>query len=189
LKYTCLYIILLFLVPFSGNSQKASNIQFDLGLIQNYSGFYKLFDGLVEAGGGYNRELLKNFYGGAAFRIGFLNRKGTTNRTVIYKPGLNLHYYIHFSDRLALVPVATISYAFLNNSDKEFSYRELQTGWSPGAEVRMIWKRDRKMDFYLFGRFDYIYLDEDADFTQLEYYRQVWLTAFGLGLRLKYGSP
>jgi hypothetical protein len=185
LKINNIYIVLLLLVPFFGTSQKASNFQFDIGLYQNYKGFFKLFDGVVEAGAGYNMELIKNLYGGAAFRMGLLGRKGTSSRTAIYKPGLNLHYYVHLSEKLALVPLASISYAFLNISNKEYKYRELQRGWSPGAELRMLWKREKKMDFYVFGRFDYIYLDEDKDFTQLEYYRQVWLSAFGLGLRLK----
>ncbi len=185
LKFKNLYIVTLFLIPILGIAQKASNFQFDLGLYQNHQGFFKLYDGIIEAGAGYNMELIDGLYGGMAFRMGILGRKGTSGRTAIYKPGLNLHYYIHLSGKLAIVPLASISYSLLNISNKEYNYRELQTGWSPGAELRMYWKRDRKIDFYVFGRFDYIYLDEDKDFTQLEYYRQVWLTAFGLGLRLK----
>ena len=175
----------MFLIPFPGITQKASNFQVDLGLYQNHKGFFKLFDGVIEAGAAYNKELIKGLYGGAAIRLGILSRKGTSSRTTSYKPGLNLHYYIHLSEKLAIVPVATISYALLNISNKEYKYREVQAGWSPGAELRMHWKREKKMDFFVFGRLDYIYLNEDKDFTQLEHYRQVWLTAFGLGLRLK----
>ena len=172
-------------MPFSGVAQKASNVQVDLGLYQNHKGFFKLFDGIIEAGAAYNKELIKDLYGGAAFRLGILNRKGTSSRTTSYKPGLNLHYYVHLSEKLAIVPVASISYSLMNISNKEYNYREWQTGWSPGAELRMHWKQEKKMEFYVFGRVDYVYLNEDKDFTQLEYYRQVWLTAFGLGLRLK----
>lgn len=184
-----IFALLAILTGLSGNAQKSSNFQFDLGLTQNYNGFFKLFNGILDLGAGYNHELARDLYGGFHFRMSFLNREGTTNRATAYKPGINLHYYINLSDQLALIPVASVGYAILDISNKEFSYRETQAGWNPGAEVRMLWKREKKLDFYVFGRFDYVHLGRDEDFTLLEDYRDVYLSSFGLGLRLKSNHP
>lgn len=179
------FICMLMSISVVGLPQRASNFEVELGLVQNHRRFFTLFNGVLEAGAGYNRELFRNFYGGASFRMSFLNRKGTAGRSVFYKPGLNLHYHIHLSRAVAVIPQVGINYAVLNVSNKEFSYRENQKGWNPDAQVRVLWKRDKKLDYYVFGRFDYIYLDRDEEFTRLEYYRQVYLTSFGIGLRIK----
>ena len=182
------FILVLWMAFLSGHAQRTSNLQFDLGLVQNHKGFFKLFNGIAEVGAGYNRELARNFYAGAHLRLSVLSRSGTTNRLAIYKPGLNLHYFISLTEQFAIIPVISAGYSFLSISNKEYGYREMQSGFNPGAGLRFLWMRQRKIDFYLFGRFDYIYLDEDVEFTRMGYYRQIYMTAFGIGIRIKSGS-
>lgn len=179
---TILFILLLALGSYA---QRDTRVNVDLGLMQNYQGFFKLFDGVVDVGANYNRELFRNFYGGVDFHVGFLRRKNTSARTSIFKPALVVNYMIHVSDKLAIIPQAKLGYAILNISNSEYSYKEMQSGWNPGAELRVRWKRPRRLDFYLFGRFDYISLAKDESFTKLEYYRQVYLTSFGFGVHIK----
>ena len=169
-------------------TQKASNFQIDAGLTQNHQGFFKLFDGTLDAGAGYNLKLLQDLYGGLAFRIGLLNRENTTSRAIVYRPQLNLHYYFHVTKNVAIIPLVSVGYSFLNLSNKEFGYKELQSGFNSGGELRILWERERKLDFFLFGRFDYIYLDRDESFTRIEYYRKIYLTSFGMGIRIKSGE-
>lgn len=166
-------------------SQRASSFRADLGLVWNHQGFFKLFDGVAEAGIGFNMQVAGNLAAGASMRLGILSRSGTTNRLAVYRPGVNLHYRIPLSGRLAIVPQASIGYAFLGISNGEFSYRETRSGWNPGAELRILWTRQSPLDFYLFGRFDAVFLDEDPDFTRLEYYRRVLMTAVGIGINIK----
>jgi len=153
--------------------------------MQNHEGFFKLFDGVVDVGAGYNRELVKDLYGGIAFHIAFLNRQNTTSRTAIYKPRLNLHYYIHVSEKVAVIPVMNLGYSFLNLSNREYDYKEIQSGLNSGGELKVLWKRNQTLDYYIFGRFDFIFLDKDESFTRLKHYRNVYLTSFGLGVRIK----
>lgn len=188
LKFSFIYIGVLLIISLEVLPQRATNFEVELGLVQNHQRFLKLFNGVLEAGAGYNQELFRNFYAGASFHTSFLSRKGTSNRSAIYKPGLNLHYYIHLSRNVAVIPQAGINYAILNISNKEYNYRENQSGWNPDAQIRVLWKREKKLDYYAFGRFDYIYLDKDDKFTKLEFYRQVYLTSFGIGLRIKSGT-
>lgn len=166
-------------------AQRDTRINIDLGLVQNYQGFFKLFDGVVSLGAGYNHTLHQNLYGGADFHVGFLRRKNTTARTTIYMPGLILNYGIHVSRKVVIIPQVKLGYALLTISNSEFDYKETQSGWNPGGEVRLRWKQERRLDFYLFGRFDYIYLGRDESFTMLDYYRQVYLTAIGIGVHIK----
>ena len=187
LKRRFYYTVAFILISYGGFAQTGSHINVDLGLTQNHQGFFKLFDGIVDVGASYNHELFKNFYGGFAFHMSFLNRKNTSARTTIFKPGIQLNYIIHLSENIAVIPQGNLGYAILNISNKEYSYKEIQSGWNPGGELRVLWKRDHLLDFYIFGRFDYIYLDEDQSFTMLEYYRNVYLTSFGIGMRIKSG--
>lgn len=172
---------------FSAQAQKSSNFQVDAGLNQNHGGFFKLFDGVLEAGAGYNRQIVKGLYGGLAFRVSFLGRQNTPSRTIIYKPRVNLHYSIDITKSMAVIPLISLGYSFVNLSNREFEYRETQSGLNTGGELRVLWKRERKLDYFVFGRFDYIYLDRDESFTVLEQYRKVFMTAFGLGIRIKSG--
>lgn len=182
-------IILLFVVAaMGGYSQKDKKVNIDLGLMQNHQGFLKLFDGVVDVGANYNVEILPNFYGGVDFHIGFLNRKNTSSRSQVYKPGFILNYVIHLSKNLALIPQGRIGYTLLNLSNSEYNYGEMQSGWSPGGEIRFLWKQEHTLNFYVFGRFDYIYLSKDESFTKLEYYRNVYLTSFGLGVQINSGK-
>jgi hypothetical protein len=183
--YGRLLFLVLSMTALTAFSQRPANVQVDLGLVQNHKGFFKLFNGVMEAGIGYNRELTGNLFAGASLRISMLARKGTTNRLAVYKPGINLHYYVHLSERFALVPQASAGYSFLSISNKEYGYQETQSGWNSGAELRLLWMTRKPLDFYLFGRFDAIFLNEDEDFTRLGVYRQVFMTAIGLGIRIK----
>lgn len=188
MKKRLLYIALFISLCQPLFSQKVSNFQFDAGLVWNHQGFLKLFDGTLDLGAGYNLKLLKDLYGGLAFRIAFLNRSNTTSRALIYRPQLNLHYYFHLSRNVAIIPVVSLGYSFLDLSNKEFDYKELQSGLNTAAELRVLWKRERKLDFFLFGRFEYIYLDQDESFTMVEYYRNIYLTSIGMGIRIKSGE-
>lgn len=176
---------MILLVPVAAYPQKGSNFHVDAGLVQNHQGFLELFDGVVGVSGGYNHELVNNLYGGIHLQTSFLNRTGTTNRAAFYLPGINIHYVISLTAKIGLVPFAGVSFAALNLSNKEFDYREVQTGYGPGTGIRLLWKRDAKAEFYLYSRFDYIHLSKDDDFTRLENYRNMYQTSFGLGIRIK----
>lgn len=78
-----------------------------------------------------------------------------------------------------------VGYSFLNISNGEFNYTEIQKGFNTGAELKFIWYSQASVDYYIFGRYDFIYLDEDLSFTQLEYYRKVHLSSFGIGIKIK----
>lgn len=76
-------------------------------------------------------------------------------------------------------------YSFVNISNGDYDYAETQNGFNTGAELKFIWYTQGKVDYYLFGRYDFIYLNEDISFTLLEYYRKVQLTSFGFGIKIK----
>ena len=120
--------------------------------------------------------------------MNFFGRQGTTNRAVFYKPGISVQYAIPLSRSLAVIPAAEMGYSIVGLSNKEFGYKENITGWNPGATLRLIWTREANPDFYIFGRFDYIYLHENPSFTLIESYRKIYLTSFGVGVRLKSGK-
>lgn len=159
----------------------------DIGLLQNHNGFFKLYDGVLDIGFNYNHKLVGSLYGGAGFYLKFLNRKNTTSRTTFYNPKVNLHYVIKLSERLALTPQGAIGYSFVNLSNKEFNYSEIQSGFNTTAELKFHWLTEEKVDYYIFGRYDFTWLNNDADFTLLDYYRKINLTSFGIGIRIKPG--
>jgi hypothetical protein len=157
----------------------------DAGLTQTYKGFFYLFDGIVDVGAGYNHHLVKGLFAGPSLHLDFLNRKNTSGRTLVYKPKVNILYEIQITNRFGIVPVASVGYSFLNISNKEFGYKETQQGINLSGDLRFIWKTNDRLDFYIFGRYDYIFLDKDEEFTRLDYYRNVYLTSFGIGIKIK----
>lgn len=180
-------IVLFILLAFSLSlfSQENKNFTFDLGLSQTYKGFFYLYDGLVDIGIGYNIKLTGNLFGGLSFHVDYLNRKNTPAKTFVYRPKLDLFYRFNVSPRFSIVPVVSVGYSFLNLVNKEFDYSETQQGINTAAELRFAWNTKKRIDYYLFGRYDYIYLDKDEDFTRLEYFRNVHLSGFGIGIKIK----
>jgi len=137
-------------------SQETSNFSFDLGLSQTYKGFFYLYDGVVDVGIGYNIKIIGGLYGGLSFHVDYLNRKNTPARSIVYKPKLDLIYSFRVNPRFSIIPVVSIGYSFLNLVNKEFDYSETQQGINPAAELRLAWNTKKRIDYYLFGRYDYI---------------------------------
>jgi hypothetical protein len=181
--YKIVVVILLF--ANTGLSQGEHFFSFDAGLSQNHKGFYTLYSGIINIGGGYYIRIIRHFYGGLSIHLDYFKRTNTTAGLIIYQPKINFNYDIPVNRRIDLVTILAGGYSFLRNSNKEYNYRETQAGFNSLAEIQILWKTRDKFDFYLFGRYDYIYLDRNEDFTRLEYYRKVNLTCFGLGVRIK----
>lgn len=171
-----------------GFSQPENYWSADLGLNQTHKGFFKLYDGIIDFGTNYNQKLTGSLYGGAGFYMHFISRTNTSARTVFYNPKANLHYIIRLSGRVGLIPQASVGYSFVRLSNKEFNYTELQSGINTSADLRVQWFTEKPVDFYAFGRFDYTYLRKDTEFSILNYYRNIYLTSFGAGIRIKPGK-
>jgi len=184
-KFT--YLVFSILLTISGFAQNAAWFDADIGLLRNHEGFFKLFDGVVDVGAGYHFPLIKQLDGGIAFHMGVLAYRNTPSRAMIYKPQLNLNYFVHITSRFAIVPEVHGGYSFIGLSNKEYNYTEAQSGLNAGGQLKCLWVTDKKLDYYLFGRYDFIHLSKDPDFTHLEYYRKMNLFSFGLGLRFKSG--
>ncbi len=166
-------------------AQEKRNVTINLGLSQTYKGFFYLFNGIVDVGAAYNHQIIKGLYGGASFHIDYLSRSNSSARTIVYKPKLNLNYNIKTTSWLSINPLVFAGYSFVNISNGEYNYAETQNGFNTGAELKFIWYTQGTVDYYLFGRYDFIYLNEDKSFTLLEYYRKVHLTSFGIGIKIK----
>jgi len=179
------FIFFIFILSGSSLLSQKNYFNVDLGLSQTYKGFFYLYDGVIDAGAGYNHHLIDHFYGGFSFHIDYLNRSNTSARTMVYKPKASLSYDINIGSWFAINPVVFVGYSFLNLSNKEYNYTENQNGINCGGELRLVWRTENRVDLFIFGRYDYIYLTEDINFTQLEYYRRVHLSSFGIGLKIK----
>jgi hypothetical protein len=177
-----LYTIFISLI---GHSQERQCFTFDLGVSQNYKGFFTLYKGIIDAGGSYNQKIVGRVFAGASFHVEYLKRTNTTSWTIIYKPKINLQYNLKVTPKIYLTTLVAIGYSFVSLSNKEYSYQEMQHGVNPEAELRFSWRTSGKTDYYLFCRYDYIYLAKDENFTHLEYYRRLQLTSFGLGIKIK----
>lgn len=171
----------------SSFGQTSSFVQFEGGLLRNQGGFFKLYDGIVDIGAGYHLTLTRHLEGGLDFNLGFLNYKNTPARSNFYRPKLSLQYTVHVSSRVALDPVIGLGYSFIRITNNEYLYASTQHGLNYAARLKVRWKSGRKLDYYLFGSYDYIYLDRDDSFTQLNSFRQIRLFAVGLGVNIKSG--
>jgi hypothetical protein len=185
LKKTFTHFLFIVFIAVSGYAQQWSFITVELGLLRNHQGFFRLYDGVVDAGAGYQFSIFNKLYTGASFHAGFLNFKNTPARSVLYRPNINLQYSIHLSPRFVLDPMAGIGYSFVKITNNEFDYKEILSGMNYTGTLKLRWKSSGKLDYYVFGRYDFIYLNKDEEFTQLEYYRRIQLFAFGMGLHIK----
>lgn len=179
---------ILILFGLYGYSQPEKYWSADLGLNQVHKGFFKLYDGIVDVGVNYNHKITGNLFGGAGFYLHYIRRTNTSARAVFYNPKANLHYIIQFSRRVGLIPQASLGYSFVRLSNKEFNYSEMQSGLNTSADFRLQWFTEKPVDYYVFGRFDYTFLNKDTDFTVVNYYRNIYLTSFGIGIRIKPGT-
>ncbi|MEZ5196312.1 MAG: hypothetical protein R2764_07925 [Bacteroidales bacterium] len=96
---------------------------------------------------------------------------------MVYKPKINFGYHFKIASWLTINPLVFIGYSFLSLSNKEFEYTEMQKGINSGTDLRLVWNNAYRLELYLFGRYDFIYLSEDENFTRLEYYRKVHLSS------------
>lgn len=167
------------------SAQEKRSVTIDLGLSQTYKGFFYLYSGVVEVGAAYNHQIVKSLYGGASFHIDYLSRSNSSARTIVYKPKLNVIYNFKITQWFSINPMVFFGYSFVNLSNGEYQYTDTQKGINSGVELKFIWNSPASVDYYIFGRYDYIYLKEDVNFTLLEYYRKVYLTSFGIGIKIK----
>ena len=180
-----LVFVCVMLTPLTGFSQRESNWTFDIGLTQTYPGFFNLYNGSVDAAAGYNMKLTHGLFAGASFGIQFLKLNGTQSKTVVYKPKIIIHYRFGIGKNFNIVPWVSAGYSFLNIKNREYNYAETQQGFNLSPELKLLWNTKTRVDVYIYGRYDYIKLNEDADFTRLNYYRDVHLTSFGIGVLIK----
>jgi len=185
LRKVFIYILFSAFLSIPAISQEKHYFGIDAGLTQTYKGFFYLYDGIVDIGASYHRNIMKGLYGGGSFHIDYLSRGNTSSRTLVYKPKVNMGYHIKAATWLTINPIAFIGYSFVSISNKEFDYGETQTGINSGVELRVVWNNKSRLESYIFGRYDFIYLSKDASFTQLEYYRKVHLSSFGIGVKIK----
>lgn len=184
MKKLLLIISLVYCIAIPGLSQR-QYLSFEGGLSKNYKGFYTLYKGILNIGGSYQLRVYKPLYAGMAFRINYFRRANTTAGLTLYKPGINVSAEIPVIKRIKIVLRMGAGYAFLRNTNREFGYKETQTGINSTAELNILWITKDKFDYYIFGRYDHIYLDEDTNFTRLEYYRNINTTDLGIGIRIK----
>jgi hypothetical protein len=185
LKRTIIIPLAVYFSCFSISAQESQQVTIDMGLSQTYKGFFYLYNGIVEFGLTYNHQIIENLYAGASFHLDYLSRNNSSARTIVYKPKVNLNYNIMTTSWLSINPMVFAGYSFVNLSNSEFNYVETQNGFNTGAELKFIWYSKAKVDYYIFGRYDFIYLDEDLSFTRLEYYRKLHLSSFGIGIKIK----
>ena len=185
LKITLLSFLFLAFIWGQSHGQSASFVNVDAGLTWNHQGFFKLYDGIVDAGAGYHISLFKELYGGLSFHTAFLNYKNAPARSTFYRPKVNLLYSMHISPRIAVDPVIAFGYSFVRITNSEYAYAQTLAGINYSANLQLRWKSSGKLDYYIFGRYDYIFLNENEAFTQLDVFRQIQLIAVGFGLHIK----
>ena len=184
LTYKILLVSLLFL-SLSGFSQPESAWTVDIGLTQTYPGFFNLYNGSADIEAGYQTKLAGGLFAGGSFGVQFLKLDGSQSKTIIYKPKLSLHYTLKAGKSFRVVPLVSVGYSFLNIKNNEYGYATTQSGLSLSPELKLLWKTEIRTDFYFYGRYDYVKLSEDKEFTHLNYYRNVNLTSFGIGIVIK----
>ncbi len=185
-KFFTLFILSFFLTG-AGIAQQASFITVDAGLLRNHQGFFKLYSGVVDVGMGYHIPVLKDLHGGISLHTGFLNYKNTPARSVLFRPKINLQYAFYLSRRLAVDPTAALGYSFVRITNEEYGYKETQKGINYLGELKIRWKSPGRLDYFLFGRYEYILLDRDETFTEIESFRQIELYSVGFGVKIKPG--
>jgi len=184
MKKGLLIFILIWINAVQLNAQAKKGWGFEAGLINNHQHFMELYDGILELGVGYDFFVHRNLSAGAMINTGWLRRTNTNSAATTFRPKLNLRYSIQLSSKIDLIPEASMGYSMLSFRNSEFDYNEIQSGINTSAGLRMLWDYNQKTSLFVFGRIDYIYLSKDNDFTRLEYFRDVYLTTFGIGLKI-----
>lgn len=168
-------------------SQNTSVVSIEGGMLQHRSEFFKLYTGVVDLRAAYHLPLYKAFSGGISFNAGFLNYKNTPARVNILRPKLNLALALNVSPRITIDPAIGVGYSFLRITNNEYGYAKSQMGINYACNLKIRWKSESKIDYYIFGNYDYIFLDRDEAFSVLDVFRQIQLFSFGVGINIKSG--
>ena len=187
-----LKIIIAFFIIFccnKGFAQEKSNLNLEISKTFSEWTFFKRYKGTVDIGISYYYKIDK-FSLGISLNTNFLRRKPATienkvNSTII-KPGINLAYPINFKSNIYFIPKIRVGYAMININNKKYDYNKNQYGIYSSFELKLNYKTKGRIDYYFFMNYDYIYLDEDKDFTKLNYYRNVHFFNIGIGSKLKF---
>lgn len=176
-----------FYTIFCGNkifAQEKSNIYFEMSKMFEHS----FFNGYIfDTGTGYNTKINK-FYTGGSLNLTYSKVKysDANTKTFFIKPRINISYPNNLGDRINFEPKFGLGYSIIYMNSNKYDFSDYQQGINTVFELKFNYITSTRLDYYFIINYDYTYLKENANFTRLNYYRNIHLINFGIGTKLKF---
>ena len=167
-------------------SQDRYNVEFGIGYPFPDKKFFVYYDGVYSINTSLTYEVLENFYTGISFNFSKTKQDNPEVYTRYYIPNGIIKYKLGIVNNLFTSPEFGLGLVILNIKCSEYSYNEKQLGFDIYGKISIGFSVNNRIDLLVSYRFDYMYLQNDEDFTMLEYYRSMHLSNLCAGINFKF---
>ena len=187
MKYVFTLIICYFFVLVNPIfSQEKFHINVDIGYPSPDEKFFTVYKGVIATNIGAGYKLTGALYGGISFNYIYTRQKNPEVSARYYFPALNIKYKQKLPFRFFVLPEAGVGLSFINLKCSEYDYNDTQKGINMYGKLALGYPICTLFDILVYYRYDYIHLRKDEEFTKLEYFRNLHITNFGIGINLKF---
>ena len=186
MKHANIFIIYYFFVCVNPIfSQEKFHINVDIGYPSPDEKFFTVYKGVIAANIGAGYKLTGALYGGISFNYIYTRQKNPEVNARYYIPALNIKYKQKLPFRFFVLPEIGVGLFFLNLKCSEYDYNDTQKGINLYGKLALGYPVSKLFDILLFYRYDFLHLKKDEEFTRLEYFRNLHISNFGIGINLK----
>jgi len=180
-----LIICFFFLFVDSIFSQEKYQINIDVGYPSPDEKFFPVYKGVIAVNIGASYRLTGNLFSGITFCHLDTKQKSPDMNARYYIMSLNIKYKQKLPFHFFVLPETGAGLAFINLKSDQYNYNDTQNGINFYGKLAVGYPINKICDILIYYRYDYIHLSKDKEFTKLEYFRNLHVANFGIGINIK----
>lgn len=178
-------ICLFFLCDTPIFSQEKFHLNIEVGYPAPGEKFFIFYKGVIATNIGVGYKLTGTLYSGFSFSYLYTRQNNPEVSAMYYIPSLNLKYKQKLPFRFFVLPEAGVGLIFINLKCSVYDYYDTQKGGNLYGKLALGYPVFSLFDILVYYRYDYLHLKKDEEFTKLEYFRNLHITNFGIGINIK----
>jgi hypothetical protein len=173
-------VFMLFIYP-GLFAQKTYNVRFGLGYPFTNNHFFSQYKGQITTFVGAGYEFKNNLLLGVEFDFSQALKSSSDMMLSYFSSVLYSGYRIGIGKSVFIIPEAGAGYGNLKLKSDVYHYNSSTPGIMVKGKLNAGYNFNR-FDLAAFYQFNYLYLNKDATFTSLDYFRNQYFSSIGLGV-------
>jgi hypothetical protein len=165
-------------------AQETYNVRFGLGYPFTNNHFFSLYTGQITTFVGAGYEFKNNLHLGVEFDFSQALKSSSSMTLSYFSSVLYSGYRIGIGKSVFINPEAGAGYGNLKLKSDDYHYNSATPGILVKGKLNAGYNFNR-FDLTAFYQFNYLYLNKDATFTSLDYFRNQYFSSIGLGVTFK----